>query len=392
MVLGPDGGNPQAKGRRVRVSDPFAAFQNQFKDLHEVWQNGFVQIPINEDVTTIRAAELYLEVWGGHPGTSNKRVTVNGRTTYSLPENGTHLRQCTHLYPSLPLRITDLVRGYNALQFACDKGVSFWGHFIVDEACLRTELPVGHVALAAAARADFSARVRAETVGEVITLSLATEGTGGDDIASVEFHGCYEGYDENGSGEERGWHGFTRQREVIGHLGTVTTAPFALVWDVSMLPAQEHVAVRAVVRFKSTPELIYRTPLNDQLKISPRSDVEVAVFGVKDLPAPFWSRANRPGSAVIMLPMNPATIERAELHSVSWTGGPGEVKEYFQLNDHHFPVAEGSDHRSHYTVFPVDRHLLRTGENTIEIRSDTQHHGIEMLTPGPALLIRYRKS
>ena len=93
-----------------------------------------LQIRMREDLRLLRGAELDLELWGGHPGTTNRRVTVNGRTTYPLPGVAGDT-QCTHMYPRLALKITDLVDGYNALQFACDQGTSFWGHFIVDEAC-----------------------------------------------------------------------------------------------------------------------------------------------------------------------------------------------------------------------------------------------------------------
>jgi hypothetical protein len=390
FVPGLEHGNPPV-GSRFRVNDAFAAFQKSYKDRKEVFANGLMQIETKTDVTTVRAAELYLEVWGGHVGTANKRMTVNGRSTYVLPEDGTGGESCAHQYPSVPLRITDVIRGYNAFQFACDRGVSFWGHYIIDEACLRLELPAGHAELAKTGLAGFAVRLETHATGERIELGLA----GGEaaqlaDVAAVEFFGCYEGFDECGAGGGRQWHGFTRQKDVMGHLGTVSAAPFRLFWDTSMLPAQRDVAVRAVVRFKSAPDYVYRTPVREGIEIDPRPGVAVGIFGLRELPRRFWSRANRPQNAVIPLPINPTAIERAELHTTAWAGGPGGVKEYFKLNGRHFPVAEGSNHRTHYTVFPVDPAHLRVGDNTVEVLSDTEHHGIEILKPGPALVVRYR--
>lgn len=381
-------GNPPVSGR-FRVNDPFAAFQKNFKDRKEVRANGMMQIPADVDVTTVRAAELYLETWGGHAGTAHKRVTVNGRTTYPLPDDGTAAYFCAHSYPSISLRITDVLRGYNVFQFACDLGTTFWGHYIIDEACLRLELPVGHTLVAQAGLADYRGRLEAKVVGEKLQLAL----TGGReaDIAAVEFYGCYAGYEENGLGAGRQWHGFTRKRVPQGHLGTVTQPPFAVTHDVSMWPAQRDIAVRAIVRFKAAPALVYRTPIRDGLALAERPGVEVRVFNVAQLPERFWSRANKPKSAVIPLPMDAAQIERAELHTVAWTGGAGNVKDYFTLNGRHFPVAEGQEHRTAYTVFPVEPTLLRRGDNAIEVRSDTMEHGIEVLKPGPALVVRYRK-
>ena len=380
-------GNPPVSAR-FRVNDPFAAFHKSFKDRKEVFSNGMMQIQTAVDVTTVRAAELYLETWGGHAGTANKRVTVNGRSTYLLPEDGTGNHACAHSYPSIPLRITDVIRGHNVFQFACDLGTTFWGHFIIDEACLRLELPVGHAAIAKAGRTAFRATVEARVEGEKIQLALSGPAA---DVAAVEFYGCYVGFEENGIGAGRQWHGFTKKREPLGHLGTVKAPPFTLTWDTSMVPAQRDVAVRAIVRFKSSPELVYRTPVREGLAVAARPGVEVGVFTLAQMPERFWSRANRPKSATIALPVDPAKIEQAELHTVTWTGGAGGVKEYFKLNGRHFPVAEGHDHRTHYTVFPVEPMLLKRGDNVVEVLSDTMEHGIEILKPGPALVVRYRK-
>ena len=81
-------------------------------------------IRAEENLFRLTAAEFYCEAWGGHPGTANKRITVNGRSTYFLPRVGAEEGHCTYFYPSVPLKLTDLVNGYNAFQFACDRGTS----------------------------------------------------------------------------------------------------------------------------------------------------------------------------------------------------------------------------------------------------------------------------
>jgi hypothetical protein len=255
---------------------------------------------------------------------------------------------------------------------------------------LRMELPAGHALVAAGPLAEFSARVETSLAGEKMRLGLRAERGSAAQIAEVEFYGCYQGYEENGLGDGRRWHGFTKKRKPLGHLGTANQPPFAVEWDLAMLPAQSGVAVRAIVRFKSAPRLIYRTEVKEGLEIPERAGVRVAVLNVDTLPERFWSRAGREKSATITLPFDVSRIERAELHTVAWTGGAGAVKEYFTLNGRHFPVAEGHDHRTHYTVLPVEPVLLRRGPNAIRILSDTKEHGIELLKPGPSLVVRYR--
>jgi hypothetical protein len=75
---------------------------------------------VDDDLRHVTRAWLCLELWGGHPGVANKRVTVNDRTTYTLPEVGAAGNNCTYSYPQIELKLDDLVPGDNVLQFACD--------------------------------------------------------------------------------------------------------------------------------------------------------------------------------------------------------------------------------------------------------------------------------
>lgn len=390
---GMEHGNPTSN-RRFRVNAPEVVLHPTFGYRQEVRSSGMLQILVEEDLRKIAGAELYLELWGGHPGTMHKRVTPNGRTTYWLPEVGTASGHCTHQYPTVRLKITDLAPGYNAFQFACDQGPSFWGHFIVDNACVRVWLPRSHPDIAKARLEDFApspvAVRRADT--EILEISLRAADQESARIARVDYYGFYEGYDENGNAETRDWHGFTKNRLPVGHLGSSTVAPYRLSWDTSMLPAQRDMAVRATIIFKDPANLIYETaPLGHLSTIESRG-ATVKGYGLAEKPVPFWSRANQKRRATIELDIDPADIERAELHTVVWDGGRGGVKEYFTLNGRHFEVAGAGRHDSIYTILPVPPGLLRRGTNEIVLLSDTEHHGIEVLEPGPMLWVRSRQS
>jgi uncharacterized repeat protein (TIGR03806 family) len=386
-------GNPVSNAR-FRVNSPEAVLHPSFGKRSEVRSSGMLQVEFPEDLTRLDGAELYLELWGGHPGTANRRVTLNGRSTYRLPvPDG---EDCTHAYPLVPLRITDLVSGHNAIQFACDQGTSFWGHFIVDGACLRAVLPSGHPDLAAAGLAGFRAAVRARSDGEhpehiVLALECAAADTAR--IARADFEGRYRGYDERGGleAETAGWHGFTKEREPVATIGTAGAAPFTASWDVSMLPAQEAMAARAIVRFKDRPDLVYVTPAVEGLRTPERSGVEVRILGARDLPRPFWSRAGKQHACTVEVDIEPERIERAELHVMTWDGGAGNVKDTFTLNGRALAVAGAGKHDVIYSRIELDPALLGKGANRIELLSDTEHHGIEVLAPGPAIAVRARK-
>jgi hypothetical protein len=383
--------NP-AYEKRLRVNPPEISLHTNYGRRVEARENGLMLIPAEEDLFRITGAELSLEIWGGHPGTANKRVTVNGRSTYAFPRVGTEDGHCTYSYPVFPLQRGDLVNGWNAFQLALDQGTTFWGHALVDNACLRVALTNGHPELAAAGLADFSARVVAApvTAGEGWALRCELPENMSARIARVDFQAWYSGYDDNGNLRGTDWHGFTMDRLPVAHVGSRAAAPFQVAWDTAMLPAQKGVAVRAFVRFKDAPGLVYLTPATPDLAIADRAGAAVHLYAPSDLPQSFWSRAKRLKSCAITLDVAPTQIQRAELIVISWTGGAGGVKEYFKLNGRHFPMAEGSRHVIQFNRLPVEPSLLRHGANVMELLSDTEHHGIEIIYPGPALMVRYK--
>lgn len=384
-------GNPMPDPR-FRVNAPEVVLDPRFASRKEVRSSGMMQIRMEEDLLRIEGAELYLELWGGHPGTARKRVALNGRTNYEIPEVGTAAGHCTHQYPTIRLKRTDLVSGYNALQFASDQGASFWGHFIVDNACLRALLPRSHPDLAAAGLQNFEAAVavRPGPDAEVFQLSLQASPEALSRVARVDYYGFYEGYDENGNTFARDWHGMSKDRRPYGHLGSAERPPFRIQWDTSMLPSQQDMAVRAAITFKDVPQLIYETAARTGVATLPRRAAAVKLLPSSEKPTPFWSRAGRKRVAALVVDVDPARIERAELHTVVWDGGRGNVREYFTLNGRAFEVAGNGRHDVIYTRLEVPPELIRQGRNEIVLLSDTDHHGIEILEPGPALVIRYR--
>lgn len=385
---GVENGNP-GFNKRFRVNSPETSLHPEFGSRSEARSSGMLQILMLEDPRRLDAVELYCELWGGHPGTANRRVGINGRSLYPLPENGTAAGHCTHLYPTIPLRLTDVVNGYNALQFACDLGTTFWGHFIVDHACLRAGLRRDHPDLKKLELDGFQARVQVEP-GPNETLRLTLESNAPKRIRRVHFRGFYEGYDENGDGLTRDWHGFTKGREPVAWLGSAAAAPFRATWDTAMAP-EGMASVRATVLFHDAPGLVYETAASDPFVLPAKQGARVYPIGAASLPVPFWSRAKKRITARIDLPLEPSAVERAELHVVVWDGGRGTVKEPFRLNGRALEVCGKGAHDVIYSVLPVPRELIER-RNLIELESDTDHHGIEVLLPGPCLMVRVNGS
>ncbi len=382
--------NPKP-ARPIRVNSPESVV-GRFADRPEVRDNGLAMILVEEDLTQLAGAELYAEIWGGHPGTAGKRVSINGRGGYELPDDGVAAGHCAHSYPLIPINVTDLVNGHNAVQFAAEQGTTFWGHYIVDNVALRAILEPDHPDLAALGLAGFDASVRATPAddGEAIELALEVDPAWQAMIDKVVFQGRYVGYDENGSMRGDDWHGFTKRRQPVAVLGVADEPGERVRWDVSMLPAQQDVAVRAVVHFREPAQLSFETPAVTGLAVNERPGVRVELVKPSHMPRPFWSRASRPMRATLELPVDPEAIERAQLHIVIWDGGRGNVEHPFKLNGQPLDIAGAGHHDTIYRVLELDPAMLVGGENELTLLSDTEHHGIEVLLPGPALMLRYR--
>jgi hypothetical protein len=375
-------------GRFLRVNDAETALHPSFGRRAEARTNGLLLIEADEDLFGLGGAELYLELWGGHPGTARKRFFLNGRGPYELPEVGTEAGACTYSYPSVPLAVSHLVRGANAFQFACERGEGFWGHYIVDNACLRVVLKGGHPDVEAAGLAGFEAAVKAaEEVGDETAVWLECAAGCEDAVESVDYYARYGGFDDDGDGEEADWHGFTLARRPANHVGSAQAAPFALTWDTRMVPSQQaDMALRAVVRLRGG--LQYLTPVQRGLRF-PADRPEVVLFRPAEMPTAFWSRASQAMEAVVELPADLSGVERAELWVKVWDGGAGEVAEPFTINGHAYGILSGTAcHDVVFTRAEVPVRHLAGGANRLRLLSDTEHHGVEVLLPGPCLVLR----
>ncbi len=389
-----DGIISNSTGRMLRVNDAELSLHPEYGKRPEARANGFTLVDVPENLFALQGADLYLEVWGGHPKTANKRFLINGKQEYAIPDRGCETGHCVYTYPIIPLEVAQLVTGQNAVQFACDRGETFWGHFIIDETAIRCYLKPNHPDLVQRGLQGFSAHValssNGKALGDRVSLSLTYPKSLEGQIESVGYFARYDGYDDDGDGQTNDWHGYTHDRKYVNHLGRATAAPFAITWDTRMIPDQDGpMALRALVHFKDG--LDYWTPVLDGLAFA-RGRNPVEMYACSDMPVPFWSRASQLRQATIDVPDNLSNIESARLIVKIWDGGEGEVKEPFKINGHPYAITSGrAIHDVVHTNLEVDPGHLKPGANTLTVLSDTEHHGIEVLLPGPCLMVRYGK-
>ncbi|NEW84912.1 MAG: hypothetical protein GZ094_21445 [Mariniphaga sp.] len=384
--------NSTLPSERLRAQDATISVHPVFSKSHiiETQMNGLQLITVNEVILDVKRTEIVFEMWGGHPLSENKRFTINGRGTYHLPEKGNSLEQSEYIYPSIPITTSDLVNGVNAFQMACDRGTTFWGNYIVDEMAVKCYLKDDDKRILDNGLKGFKAIPFVEKIEDLTTVKLSVAPEFQNQIVKVSYIARYDGYDDRGDGYGNNWHGFTHKRIYTNHVGTATQAPFSVNWDTRMIPTQgKAMALKAVIELKNG--LFFESEILDNLWF-PKGRPTVLLIHSTNAPAPFWSRDNQLKTAKITLPFDPKEIESAELMVKIWDGGEGTVADPFKLNGIAYAITrKHADHDVHLTKHVVDAKNLKASENTIELNSETKNHGIEMLLPFPALIVRLKK-
>ncbi|MBN1479244.1 hypothetical protein JXA70_03115 [candidate division KSB1 bacterium] len=377
------------KDGRWRVNDPELALHEDFGKRGEALANGLVLLHAPESLFDLEYGELYLEMWGGHPHTVNKRVTVNGKAVYAIQDYGTSVGHCVYAYPTVKIEPSHLVNGLNALQFSCERGHGFWGHFIIDNVALRCIFKQDSLIKRYPEWANFAARLSAPAIieNEQAEISLKVSQAFAAQIESVEFLGHYSGFDENGNGDDSDWHGYTFKRQWTHTIGRATAAPFQVEWNSEKIPDQpKPVQFKAIITFKNG--LFFETETTSGSLLE-RDDESVQLFYCYQAPIPFWSRAENLNIGKMVIPLEPGKIISAQLHIKIWDGGEGDVAEPFKINGHAYPItSQKAIHDVVHTVLDIDPSHLKNGDNEISLLSDTHHHGIEVLRPGPCLILQ----
>lgn len=377
---------------RTRVNDPEMSTHQRFYSRYETQANGLLLVQMPDTVRNIERAEVYLEMWGGHAGTAAKSFRINGANMYNLPSEATNQGHCEYLFCTVPVSKKDLVRGTNAIQFTCERGETFWGHYIVDNLSINVYLKNDSPEFKVIGLSDFNAKIKCKSkiLADDAYFELDFPEKFRNMIDEVHYFAKYTGFDGNGFGVDDCWHGFQFKRKFTGHLGTTSEYPFQIKWDTRMVPDQgKTMAVKALIRFKNN--LFFWSDVLQGLSFS-KDRPSVQLFRCEDLPKPFWSRDNRLKVAFLELPEELSDIESAELHVRIWDGGEGDVKEPFKLNGFSYPISTlTAPHDFVYTINQVIPEHLKVGDNRFELISGTEHHGIEICLPGPCLIVRYKK-
>ncbi|MDD5688212.1 MAG: FG-GAP-like repeat-containing protein [Elusimicrobia bacterium] len=384
-----------------RVTDPgatYAPIAGSCNDPIDFLPN-YVQTFTSVDLTNATGAEVVVEMWGGHIGTSGKKFKVNNNAWINIPENTDVSSPECYLnvrYPAVAIPLSQLLPGSNTIEFTAGPQTCNsmgWGQW----AYYGLKLRVYYDANKTHPTGSITSPTASSTINDNPTIS-ANVNTYSGGINRVDFIGYYDDFDENGDGIYTQWHYryLVRNGAMAGHIGTDTSAPYSVTWDTTWVPDQAASSMKFMAVIVGSDNMCYATPEIAGVSLS-RTTISVKMYKPSNVPTGFSVVAGTsPNYKIcnIAIPSSPLTVTGARISVVNWNGAEGGITQSVTLAGTQicttFP--NGTDHDYGFSNITVPTSLITVG--TKEFRLTAQGivnwtHGPEVTWPGPVLFVQY---
>jgi hypothetical protein len=375
-------------GDNWRVTDPDALASGAGDFL----PNPVMTIRI-DDLEGATRAEALMDIWGGHTGTTGKKFRFNGNEWMAIPDHPS-IAESPECYNAQfnyisEVPLVHLLEGDNTFEGTSGGQTCYsfnwgqWGWYVM---LIRIYYgpekphPSGSII----------SHPSGSDVVELDTIVVEASSTAG--IKQVDLLAEYTGYDENGDGIYRDWHRNYHTTLLEGHVGSAKMPPYTFVWDNRWVPDQVPAAVRLLARVRDSNDVWTVTPVADSISLVRPEGVSVKMFTAENVPRKFWVRAGERKSCDIII--DDLTYEtNAILVHRTWNGqdggaGSGTIPLPLYVNSWRGKVA-GASHNYALSTRNIPVDTLVEGNNEVAYHSSTPEHGIEILWPGPAILVRY---
>jgi len=385
-------------GNQWRVTDPNAINPTAQAYL----PNPVLSLPI-DDLEGATRAEVIIDLWGGHSGTFDKRFQFNNNGWITIPELTTTptAGECylSQTNPVIEIPLTHLVQGLNTFegtsggqrQNCGDFGWGQWGWFGI---IVRVYYDSSKLSMDPTQNRIISPMSYSSITDNPQITAIAQSPVG---INKIEFLAFYEGYDTDGDGYYQQWHGdyhrgsSDTQMSLKNHVGTVTESPYSVGWNTDWIPDQVPESVKLQARIQDNNGYWYVADEIHHLTLQ-RDQVMVEFYKPDQVPKVFWIRNNnfeKSSNINIPLTANLGNAVGAAMHVKTWNGADIGSFPYSTLfNNEYLSTLYGQGHFYSFDVINVPLTQIALGDNLVTFNSDTTHHGIEVLWPGPALFVR----
>jgi hypothetical protein len=374
-----------------RVTDPNASYEGVPGNS----PSDFLPNPTHnfsiDDYSGVERVEIVIDVWGGHVGTTGKKIRFNGNSWISIPEINTtptsgqcYTQQVTYV---LNVPITDLFDGTNSIQGTSGGQTCYnfnWGQWGWYGAKIRVYYSTS--------KGETTGQITSHTSGSSFSDNPTIQMSATGPVDQVDFLAKYDDYDVDGDGYYNEWVEDYQRRswndpiEINSHIGSITTSPYSIVWNTEWVPDQSDGAVSLIARIRNDQGYWYVTDVVSNLTLS-RSGYSVQLFKPQNVPERFWVRNGQINSSIVNIPTLLEATE-AKVHIRTWNGNEKNASFYTRVNSTDL-TAYGKDHFFSYDIVDIPINSLSTGNNTITFQSSTADHGIEVLWPGPAIMVKY---
>ncbi|MDD5688433.1 MAG: chitobiase/beta-hexosaminidase C-terminal domain-containing protein [Elusimicrobia bacterium] len=386
-----------------RVTDPNPSYTDGPLpyDAPQDFLPNYVQTFSGLDLAGATRAEIVVEMWGGHIGTTGKQFKVNNNSWIPVPENTDISSPECYLsfrYPVVTIPIGQLTSGTNTIEFTAGPqscGSFNWGQW----AYYGLKLRIYYDATKTHPTGSITSPTASSTINDnpAITAAVNTY-TGG--INRVDFIGYYDDFDEDGNGIYSQWHYryVVRNGALVGHIGTVTSSPYTKTWDTTWVPDQAASSIKFMAVIAGNDGMCYATPEVAGITLA-RTTTSVKMYKPTNVPQGFSVTASASPSSKscsIVIPSNALTITGARMSVVTWNGAEGGLTQSVTLAGTEiatsFPTS--TDHDYGYSNITVPTSLITSG--TKEFKVTAYHpsntawtHGPEIIWPGPVLFVQY---
>jgi len=340
-------------------------------------------------------AEMAVEYWGGHIGTSEQKFRVNDSNWIYIPQpqNTPEVPNCYYRTllgnETVEIPLNHLVDGENVFQFTAGPQLcnSFdWGFFWIYNFTVRIYYhdsifhPDGEII----------SHAKTDTIydNETFTISTGNEIEG---IQKVDLIGYYEDFDWEGNGIYEQWHYQLNYGEMNKHIGSSVNPPYTIKWNSEWVPDQSKpIKIMAIIRDSSG--MNYSTAIVDSLFFI-RDERHVKMYKPFDVPTNFGSRMGRIKSCKIAVNDELSNAISAKFVVSSWSGFTHDnVRHELQLNGLPFATDIGSHHNYSYDYVDIPVSCLKNNlsdTNKFTVYSEYDGHTFEINWPGPVLLVEY---
>jgi len=350
----------------------------------------------NIDAQNATKAEIVLMYWGGHVGSSNRRMWFNESSAMPLPipENtpGNPLCEVYHLAnATIEIPLQNLKNGNNDFKMAVDECIEEckgpWGWFWVRQAILRVYYNPDKVAHPAGS-------ISLPEAGSLIVPNQpVTVQTVGDNIKRIEVIGKYRDYSWDGTGQFDTWHGayWLEELEMSFHVGKLSGDNRTLEWNNRWIPDQDDIKLAA--RIEDENGMIYFTEPVQNLSLThldkivklyhPNSPRSIAVWHGQTLSYKFTINDDMPVLAAQLVGgtfSGQGDDRSVKFNGTAITGEAGKNEAVW-----------GNHNTTGMIAHPIKAQAVKKGTNTLSIYANQPgHHPFEWHWPGPGILVEYQ--